>query len=486
MKFYVKFSIIIAVCFLKAKVLAQYSCSSAIAISNGYSSGIITTPGNNGVQDWVSSADATCGTASNSAFTTSDVYMFSYTTGSTSGSAFYFTINFNDAVDGEHAIGVWTGCTGGTLSTCRTSTYRFDDVVGVCVQNLIANTTYYIGVGKQYGPKYLKFSVSSFVVESSSTIPSDECSSASVINLSRNFTGSTRCSYTASSSSPSVCGMNIENDSWMRFIAGSTTVEIDYEVSNCSMNYGVQLAVFSGTCSSSSLISGSCVNYASNNSTGRWSFTGLTIGASYFIRTDGYAGDLCSYAFRPISGVVLPVELISFEVKNQNSTSNQLKWETASEFNNDYFQIERSEDAINFYSIGRIKGAGNRNEKTSYMFIDDAVNYSSMIYYRLKQTDFNGSSAYSAIISLKNNVLNKLDIFPNPSSTGVFEIKGFENGTIIQLDVIDMLGKSIYKESNVDNSNIDISFLNSGVYYVQFKTQQTTLLKKIIINKELK
>ncbi len=254
---------------LKHNLFAQFSCSTSIAIANGYSSGVITTPGNNGAQDWVSSADATCGSASNSAFTTSDVYMFSYTTGSSAGGAFYFTINYNDAVDGEHAIGVWTGCSSGTLSSCRASTYRFDDVAGVCVQNLAANTTYYIGVGKQYGPKYLKFSVSSFVVEGSLTLPSDECSTASVINLTRNFNGSTRCSYTASASSPSVCGMNIENDSWMRFIASSSSVEIDYEVSSCSMNYGVQLAVFSGSCSSSNLIAGSCVNYASNNSTGR-------------------------------------------------------------------------------------------------------------------------------------------------------------------------------------------------------------------------
>jgi len=462
---------------------AQYSCSTAVPISNGYSSGLIITPGNNGAQDWVSSADATCGSASNSAFTTSDVYMFSYTTPSTSGGAFYFTINYNDAVDGEHAIGVWTGCSGGTLSSCRASTYRFDDVAGVCVQNLTANTTYYIGVGKQYGPKYLKFTVSSFIVESSLTIPTDECSTASVINLTRNFNGSTRCSYTASASSPSVCGISIDNDSWMRFIASSSSVEIDYEVSNCSMNYGVQLSVFSGSCSSSILIPGSCVNYASNNSTGRWSFSGLTVGASYYIRTDGYAGDLCSYAFRPVSGVVLPVELLSFNAKKQNASSTQLLWETASEFNNDFFEIEKSDDALNFYSIGRIKGAGNRNDKTTYTFIDDTESKSTTSYYRLKQIDYNGVFAYSYIVNIDNSLLNQLEIFPNPSTNGVFEIKGIANEHINQIIVVDVLGKMVFSELNFLSSTIDLSLLNSGIYYLQINTAESTILKKIIINK---
>jgi hypothetical protein len=348
---------------------------------------------------------------------------------------------------------------------------------------LTANTTYYIGVGKQYGPKYLKFTVSSFIIESSLTIPTDECSTASVINLTRNFNGSTRCSYTASASSPSVCGISIDNDSWMRFIASSSSVEIDYEVSNCSMNYGVQLSVFSGSCSSSTLISGSCVNYASNNSTGRWSFSGLTVGASYYIRTDGYAGDLCSYAFRPVSGVVLPVELLSFNANKQNASSTQLLWETASEFNNDFFEIEKSDDALNFYSIGRIKGAGNRNDKTTYTFIDDTESKSTTSYYRLKQIDYNGVFAYSYIVNIDNSLLNQLEIFPNPSTNGVFEIKGIANEHINQIIVVDVLGKMVFSELNFLSSTIDLSLLNSGIYYLQINTAESTILKKIIINK---
>lgn len=136
------------------------------------------------------------------------------------------------------------------------------------------------------------------------SLPSNECVTAPLIDLSQPFVGSTSCSYSPSTGSPSGCG-SIENDSWMKFIAGATTVEIDFTIGDCSNNNGIQLSVFGGACGSMSLIAGSCVNPSGENTTGSWSFSGLTIGASYYIRIDGYAGDLCNYYFEPVSGVVI-------------------------------------------------------------------------------------------------------------------------------------------------------------------------------------
>lgn len=139
------------------------------------------------------------------------------------------------------------------------------------------------------------------------SLPSDECASAPLIDLSQPFVGSTNCTYTASVGSPGGCG-TIENDSWMKFIAASTNVEMDFTVGDCNLNFGIQLAVFSGSCGSFSLLSGSCVNPTptpNENTTGTWNFTGLTIGNTYYIRIDGYAGDKCPYYFTPVSGVVI-------------------------------------------------------------------------------------------------------------------------------------------------------------------------------------
>ncbi|HNQ69080.1 MAG TPA: hypothetical protein PKN32_11930 [Bacteroidales bacterium] len=138
--------------------------------------------------------------------------------------------------------------------------------------------------------------------------PSDLCADAPLIDLSQPFEGSTDCSYTVGPTYPTEsCGISLDNDSWMTFIAGSTDVEMDYTVGDCSpINDGIQLTVFYGAnCGSLTELPGSCVNPTGENTTGTWNFSGLTIGQTYWIRIDGYAGDLCNYSFEPIGGVVI-------------------------------------------------------------------------------------------------------------------------------------------------------------------------------------
>ena len=138
----------------------------------------------------------------------------------------------------------------------------------------------------------------------SPSLPSDECATAPLIDLSQPFSGSTNCSYTVSAGSPGGCG-SMDNDSWISFIAADTDVEMDYTIGDCQNDDGIQLSVFGGSCGSLSLLSGSCVNPTGEQLTGTWNFSGLTVGNTFYIRIDGYAGDLCDYSFTPISGVVI-------------------------------------------------------------------------------------------------------------------------------------------------------------------------------------
>lgn len=467
-----------------SKLQAQYSCGSAVAITDGYTSGWISTPGTGGIQDWVSSASS-CGSASASSFTSKDVYMFKYTTGAAAGESMYFTIQQDYATDYEHSIGVWTGCSGSTLSGCVTSTYKYYDVVGVCVQNMAANTTYYIGVGKEYfGNSYLKFKVIDFTVELSTTTPADECAGASPINVTMPYSGSTRCNYTASAGSPTSCG-TIENDAWMKFVAGSSSVVINYQVTNCTYNYGVQLSVFKGACGSNTLITGSCINYASNNSTGTWSFSGLTVGNTYYIRADGYAGDLCSYAFTPVSGVVLPIELEDFTVQSFSNQHRQLHWQTASEYNNDFFEIQKSDDGIHFYSIGKLKGSGSSTLKKEYQLDDYTGNSSPVTYYRLKQVDYDENFDYSKIISIANESNDDIELYPNPNETGVFLFRGKNTERLAAIIITDLIGHQIYQSTlSPENSVYDFSFLSNGVYSIQLIKPDMVITKKIVIQKK--
>lgn len=96
----------------------------------------------------------------------------------------------------------------------------------------------------------------------------------------------------------------------------------------------------------------------------------------------------------------LPIELLSFDGISKESY-NTLNWITASESNNDYFTLEKTNDGKTFNIVGTVNGAGNSNTKINYSFDDTNVN-GEISYYRLKQTDFDGNYKYSDIISINN------------------------------------------------------------------------------------
>lgn len=99
---------------------------------------------------------------------------------------------------------------------------------------------------------------------------------------------------------------------------------------------------------------------------------------------------------------VLPIELLYFTGEKLSCGSNYIIWETASETNNDRFEIEHSNDAIDFIKIATIKGVGNSTSRIKYNFTD--YNPSQEVnYYRLKQIDLDGSFIYSPIISIDNS-----------------------------------------------------------------------------------
>lgn len=104
--------------------------------------------------------------------------------------------------------------------------------------------------------------------------------------------------------------------------------------------------------------------------------------------------------------VVLPIELMTFYAKKVKSI-HRLYWQTATEYNNDYFTIEHSSDGINWRSIGIVKGSGTTSQKQYYSF--DHLDYTEGInYYKLYQTDIDGEVSNTKIISLKNDSTKEL------------------------------------------------------------------------------
>lgn len=105
--------------------------------------------------------------------------------------------------------------------------------------------------------------------------------------------------------------------------------------------------------------------------------------------------------FQIVCNTTLPIELISFDGYN-NNTYNNISWVCASENNNDYFTLERSNDGYSWEELSKINGAGNTSVGTMYQYKDYTFKRVDYNYYRLKQTDYNGHTETFNIIVVDN------------------------------------------------------------------------------------
>ena len=170
-----------------------------------------------------------------------------------------------------------------------------------------------------------------------------------------------------------------------------------------------------------------------------------------------------------LSGIVLPIELTSFDAIPLLNNNIQLDWTTASETNNDYFTIERSKDGINWEQLAKVNGKGTFASTTFYRHIDQEP-YAQLSYYRLKQTDFDGKFSYSAIESIHFIKNAEIKIYPNPV-LNVLTISNF-NAKPSELIITDVFGKNlnhlVYINSlDETNHQIEMSNLPRGIYFIR-------------------
>ncbi len=168
---------------------------------------------------------------------------------------------------------------------------------------------------------------------------------------------------------------------------------------------------------------------------------------------------------------ILPIELSAFGVQKRSCNQFNIEWTTASEINNEYFSIQRSIDNIySFETIDKMDGAGNSNAERSYSYDDElALNGEHTIYYRLKQTDYDGRSSVSNIILAKYSCDDntRLQVYPNPFD---YEINvTIEGGNESQVVVLDAQGKVIYDSQLLVSNSLKISTLDwaEGLYIIR-------------------
>ena len=185
---------------------------------------------------------------------------------------------------------------------------------------------------------------------------------------------------------------------------------------------------------------------------------------------------------------ILPVELLSFTA-NATDHGNHIEWITASEFNNDYFSLEKSADAKEFVEISKQEGALNSLEEHHYQYTDTHP-LSGINYYRLRQVNLDGSDSYSKIVSLENKFPSPemSPVHPNPTTgTLTFEVSTLEGG-VASLHVIDLFGKMVYSTdhqltSGLNTVDLDLSGLNKGIFFMECTLSQYGFVKmeKVII-----
>jgi hypothetical protein len=188
----------------------------------------------------------------------------------------------------------------------------------------------------------------------------------------------------------------------------------------------------------------------------------------------------------------LPVELTTFEGTSCEKNV-CLNWETATELNNSYFSVRRSNNARDFETVGKVasKAAdGNSNQGLNYAF-KDTEPLSGTSYYQLEQFDINGDSKKSGIISVQFDAIRNVSfvVYPNPNS-GEFSVdfSGLENNHELQITVLDLQGRTAYR-GLVDRQ--DLSFntfriipdkkISNGTYLIVFEMEGIKYTSKIVV-----
>jgi hypothetical protein len=161
----------------------------------------------------------------------------------------------------------------------------------------------------------------------------------------------------------------------------------------------------------------------------------------------------------------LPVELVELKAKAQKQQT-ILTWKTASEKNNLGFDIEKSTDGQTFEKIGFVKGFGTTQAPQYYSFTDSKLNQLS--YYRLRQVDYDGTAAYSNIVSANYETGNsKVKIYPNPTSNSQITMDFAANTEGVL--VVNTLGQIVFQQklSGQTQLRLDISTWVKGVYFIK-------------------
>lgn len=172
----------------------------------------------------------------------------------------------------------------------------------------------------------------------------------------------------------------------------------------------------------------------------------------------------------------LPVELSDFTAEAKDKGVS-LTWQTITESNNEGFEIERSNDAINWESIAWEVGKGNTTNPQKYSFTDNRPILGKS-YYRLAQRDFDGKIKHSEILTV-SFYYDIVSIYPNPVED-LLQITVADDMPIDSIILYNTSGSEIMRETTVTNK-LNLAHLNSGTYIIAIQVGKTTVRQKLLV-----
>jgi len=205
--------------------------------------------------------------------------------------------------------------------------------------------------------------------------------------------------------------------------------------------------------------------------------------------TDERAGGVDMDIYTAVVNPIIPVELTNFTARVSGGNI-ILEWSTATELNNLGFEIERSLNQRTWITIGFIEGHGTTTEPQNYSFIDDGIG--GIVYYRLKQIDFDGTYEFSFVIAVNSASVTTMDLeqnYPNPFNPNTNIKYQIGNDGFVNLEVINSLGEVVatliseFKQAGTYQISFNGTNLSSGVYVYILKSGNFIQSKKMILLK---
>ena len=187
------------------------------------------------------------------------------------------------------------------------------------------------------------------------------------------------------------------------------------------------------------------------------------------------------YILASTSGNPLPIDFLSFEIELIQRRSVKLKWVTASETNNDYFTIERSENSVDWEELAKVRGADNSSDPSYYEWVDRSQQ-NGTLYYRLKQTDFDGKYEYSELRSIEvSGPKIPVRVYPNPTKNKIV-IEG-DKLELEKIKIYNAIEQDITRHISVVERDatrivLDLEKVDTGIFIIKTKTTVNKVYKQ--------